>query len=97
MWAVRLGTRLTTLLPPSLLAGYPLSTHDLRHSSVGEHTSPAGPQPGEGELKDSDVNSSNTNMEPASRLHPALHKRMEEGKGGVTWSASLGSSVCWES
>ena len=81
MWAVRLGTRLTTLLPPSPLAGYPLSAHDLRHSSVGEHTSPAGPQPGEGELKASDVNSSNTNMEPASHVHPTLHKGWKRVKG----------------
>ena len=61
------------------------------------HTSPAGPQPEEGGLKDSDVNSSNTNMEPASHVPPALHKRMEEGKEGVTWTASSGSYVCWES
>ena len=81
MWAVRLGARHTTLLPPSPLAGYPLSAHDLRHSSAGEHTSPAGPQPKEGDLKDSDVNSSNTNMEPASHVHSALHKGWKRVKG----------------
>ena len=50
--------------------------------------SPAGPQPGEGELNISDVNSNNTSMEQALGLCPDLHKGLEEDKGDVTWFPS---------
>ena len=60
---------------------HPTACTSLESLQCGGSQSPAGPQPGEGQLNISDVNSGNTSMEQALCLGPALHRGMEEDKG----------------